>query len=273
MFSKPAALVPSLLYVGATIVLLSFSCKILANKENQKEGLVILSLSLGNTRRDLLGSVQTIAGEATNVGAITTVAGGVPSQAIAAASSVISDAAVGGSVVGKIFAANYTVGTKYACAASSCDKIPSLEVVLCFGLLVNVMAAIAFTLAFFLPFMNDAGKEKLFVPLGCSLLSLLFFIVFAACVVSIVGVASLVGGSTSFRVEKGEVFKESLWALGGAVLLAFSAVGRLFVSTRQASPVAGEQSNGSSRVVPTWAQPARSGRGEIANAKSEKGSD
>ncbi|KAK4205902.1 hypothetical protein QBC37DRAFT_329629 [Rhypophila decipiens] len=266
MFCKPAALVPSLLYVGATIVLLSFSCKILANKENQKEGLVILSLSLGNTRRDLLGSVQTIAGEATNVGAITTVAGGVPSQAIAAASSVISDAAVGGSVVGKIFAANYTVGTKYACAASSCDKIPSLEVVLCFGLLVTVMAAIAFTLAFFLPFMK-------FVSLGCSLLSLLFFIVFAACAVSIVEVASLVGGSTSFRVERGEVFKESLWALGGAVLLAFSAVGRLFVSTRQAGPVAGEQSNGSSRVVPTWAQPARSGRGKIANAKSEKGSD
>ena len=63
------------------------------------------------------------------------------------------------------------------------------------------------------------------------MLILLFFIVFAACVVSIVEVASLVGGSTSFHVEKREVFKESLWALGGAVLLAFSAVGRLFVST------------------------------------------
>ena len=207
----------------------------------------------------MLGSVQ-VAGQATNVGVITSVAGGVASQATAAASLVVSNAAsLETSIVGEIFARNYTVGTKYACAASSCDKIPSLEVVLCFGLSITVLSVITFTLAFFLPFMK-------LVSLGCSMLATLFFIVFAACVVSIAEVASLVGSSTFFRVEKGEIFKESLWALGGAILMASSAFGMLLVSPRRVGP--GAEADAQSMSL--W---QRSGLAEVVNAQpiSEKG--
>jgi hypothetical protein len=38
------ALLPSLLHLGAIIVLLYLSCQILAHSENEKKGLVILSV-------------------------------------------------------------------------------------------------------------------------------------------------------------------------------------------------------------------------------------
>ncbi|KAJ9130194.1 hypothetical protein NKR23_g12308 [Pleurostoma richardsiae] len=217
------ALIPSLLHLCATIVLLVFSFKILSHKENEKNGLVVLSLISGNTRRDLLGEATALGGVVSTLAPeVTSAAGVAASRVTDAVSSVVSNAAsLETSVVDQIFATNYTVGTKYACAASSCDQIPSLEVVLCFGLAATLISATTSALMFFLPFMKP-------FTLGCSTLALLFFIVFTACVVSVVEIASLVADSTFFRVQRGDVFAESLWTLGSAIVLFFSAFGMLF---------------------------------------------
>ncbi len=182
---------------------------------------------------------------------ITSIAGGAASQVTATVSSVISDAiSAETSVLGHIFATNYTVGTKYAYAASSCDQIPSLEVVLCFGVFITSVSAIAFALAFFLPLM------KIFT-LRLSMLTMLFFIVFAVCVVLIAELASLVARSTFFHVEKGDVytaiFRGARWRYcfdfqrcWDAVHIA--AAGRVLVAATDT------QSNESSRTVPHMGQ-------------------
>lgn len=148
---------------------------------------------------------------------------GAASQVTAPLSSIVSEAAsVETSVVGQIFATNYTVGTKYACAASSCNQIPSLEVLLWFGLFITVVSVITSGFAFYKPFIKP-------LTLGCSMLAMLLFIVFAACAVSIAEIG-LLARSTLFHVEEGDVFAEALWILGGGIVLAFSSVGILFMN-------------------------------------------
>lgn len=187
---------------------------------------------MGHNRRDIFGSVQTLASQATGPGImdstlipdIKKTVGGAASQVTAALSSIVSEAAsIETSVISQGFATNYTVGTKYACAGSSCGQIPSLEVVLCFGLFITGISVITSALAFYLPFMK-------LLTVGCSMLATLFFIVFTACTVSIVQIGSLVAKSTIFAVERGAVYAEALWVLGGAVVLAFSAVGIFLMS-------------------------------------------
>lgn len=92
-------------------------------------------------------------------------------------------------------------------------------------MVIAVISVITSALAFFLPFMKLS-------TLGASMLATLFFIVFAVCAVTIAEVGSLVDRSTFIHAQKGEVFAQALWVLGGAVVLAFSAVGIFFVPLR-----------------------------------------
>lgn len=191
-------------------------------------------LNPGFARRDMFGSVQSIATQATDPGVIASTlvpglrstAAGAVSQATAALSSVVSEAAsVETSVISQTFAGNYTVGTKYACAASSCAQIFSLEVILCFGALIAGISVITSALAFCLPFMGLS-------TLGCSMLAMLFSIVFAVCAVTIAEIGLLADRATFIHAQKGEVFAQSLWILGSAVVLAISAVGIFLVPLR-----------------------------------------
>lgn len=190
---------------------------------------------------------------------MTGAAGVAASRVTAAVSNAITEASsLESFTLDELFASNYTVGTRYACAASECNQVPSLEVVLCFGLAMAIVSTVAFALAFFLPFMR-------LVSLGCSMLAMIFFIVLAASVVFITETALLLADSTSLQVEKGDVFAGSLWNLASAIVMAFSAAGMVFIPLRRASkPKTREDVQTSSekapesRMVPTWARrPAR----------------
>ncbi|KEY73845.1 hypothetical protein S7711_11540 [Stachybotrys chartarum IBT 7711] len=229
-------------------------------------GLVNLHLKWGNNRRDLLGSVQSMVLQVTEVGDhvstllpdMTAAAGVAASRVTAAVSNAITEAASLESFkLDELFTSNYTVGTKYACAASECNQVPSLEVVLCFGLVMAIVSAVAFALAFFLPFMR-------LVSLGCSMLAMIFFIVLAASVVFITQTAVLLADSTSLQVEKGDVFAGSLWSLASAIVMAFSTTAVVFLSLPRArkpkitEDVHTSEKASESRMVPTWARrPAR----------------
>ena len=160
--------------------------------------------------------------DSTSVPQITDIAGSIATQATAALPSVVSDAASVATSVADRILGNSTAGIKYVCIASSCDQIHVLLVVLGLGLSITVLSAVALALTFFLPFMK-------FLTLGCSTLALLFYVLFAGCVVCIAEIASLNAVSTFFKATRGEVFPESLWALGFAAVLAFSALGHIFM--------------------------------------------
>lgn len=110
----------------------------------------------------------------------TSAGGGAASWATAAASSVIGD------VVGTInykLPTSFSIGTKDLCVEisgqSSCTRLSSLEIVLVFGMTLILISCVTFALKFFLPFMGIS-------TLVLSILGLVFFIVFAACVMFIV---------------------------------------------------------------------------------------
>jgi hypothetical protein len=145
--------------------------------------------------------------------------GGAASWATAAISSVIGDAVES---INHKLPTSYSIGTKNICVGlggqPSCTPIPSLEVVYVFGLSLILVSLASFILKFFLPFMGV-------LTLVLSVLGLVFFIVFAACVLLIGEIVSGLARSTIIQVEKGNLVPDSIgtlvcgiaWAIIGVI--------------------------------------------------------
>lgn len=144
--------------------------------------------------------------------AIPTIVNGAASRATAAVSSVIDDAT---KRIGEVLPTGCSVGTKYVCVElsgqSSCVRMPSLEVVLLFGLSLTLVSFFTFALKFVLPLMGV-------FTLALSVLGLLFFVVFAASMIFIGEIAFVLADSEAIYVEKGMALPDSIGSLVCAIL-------------------------------------------------------
>jgi hypothetical protein len=159
------------------------------------------------------------------------------------------------SLATKLFAPEYTVGTRYICVSQSCSKIPSLETIVGLGLAMGTLSAITAVLAYIWPVV------KLSTPFF-SALSLLFYVIFAGCVTLMCQVVLLGLDGSIFKVTKGQVQGDAIGALVGAVIILITASSMIFLPPEEIQMPAEEaqipaEETVKKASVPTWANRGR----------------